>query len=201
MGRAGPPGVPRCSLQALACCEALVESTEGAIGAPAGTQHKQRGALLALHCAARVEHAMLLAQHAPSQAGSLVAPALALARERPGDYHAVHAAAVMLEQAQRAGQEPLPTQQLQASERAGVRGIHGLCQSHGYRATRGAWSGCVGRPQVYCSVLPSCCSRRRLHCFSVRQAPIVPFPASNLSPHPSSFIEGDIAVGTLQYEQ
>ncbi len=87
-----------------------MESSQGALGAPSDTG---AGALLALHCAARAEHAELLAQHAPSRAASLVAPALELVRGRAGEYHAVHAAAVMLEQAQRAGQEPLPTQQLQ----------------------------------------------------------------------------------------
>jgi U3 small nucleolar RNA-associated protein 20 len=100
------PHAAESGAQALACCQALVDATGAALGAP-GADEGGAGAdgarLLMLHATARGMLAFLAARHAAERLEGLVREALALLEGRPGDYHAAMAAAETLNLARGAG--------------------------------------------------------------------------------------------------
>ena len=106
------PHAAESAAQAAACCAALAEAT----APPEGHEGEWSVALLTLHCGAMGAQATLLGA-AGGEGGEAVAwhllpQALALLARHPGSYHAVAAAAAVLQQAAAAGAE-LSTAQLQ----------------------------------------------------------------------------------------
>ncbi|PSC76593.1 small subunit processome component 20-like protein [Micractinium conductrix] len=160
------PHAAESAAQAAACCAALAEAT----APPEGHEGEWSGALLTLHCGAMGAQATLLGA-AGGEGGEAVAwhllpQALALLARHPGSYHAVAAAAAVLQQAAAAGAE-LSTAQLQelapllapnlsaASQPLRRETLRALCcfAQPPMLATAGSEDAAKGTPQQPCDAL------------------------------------------------
>ncbi len=116
------PHAAESAAQATACCAALAAATEPSEGedeqaaGPGSDSSSSSSALLMLHCGALGTQAALLAAAGEERGqrvqAQLLPQALALLVRHPGNYHAVAAAATVLQAASAAGAE-LSQQQLQ----------------------------------------------------------------------------------------